>query len=367
MIIGVPKEIKDNENRVALTPSGASELKRSGHTVLVQKDAGAGSGFADAHYLKAGAQIIDSPAEIFEKAEMILKVKEPQPPELKMLREGQILFTYLHLAAEKAVTDALLERKVTGIAYETVSENGFLPLLAPMSEVAGRMSCLVAGYYLQKPHGGKGVLMSGVPGTKPAKVLIVGGGFVGMNAATVAYGMGADVTILEKGIPRIRVLKDLLPKATILVSNHAVLEDEIKTADAVIGAVLVPGAKAPKLITKEMVASMQPGSVIVDVAIDQGGCTETSRPTTHSKPVYTENGVIHYCVTNMPGAYPRTSTIALTNATLPYALLLAKSGTAAIKTNVPLKLGLNTYKGKLTCEGVAEAFGMEYVNPDKLL
>ncbi|VVC02943.1 Alanine dehydrogenase [Candidatus Burarchaeum australiense] len=367
MIIGVPKEIKDNENRVALTPAGAAELKRSGHGVLVQKNAGAGSGFSDEQYAKAGAQLIESAAEVFEKAQMIIKVKEPQAPELKLLKEGQILFTYLHLAAEKEVTKGLLDSKVTGIAYETVAEGNFLPLLAPMSEVAGRMSSLIAAYYLQKPQGGKGVLMPGVPGTKPAKVLVLGGGFVGTNAATVAYGMGADVTILERSIPRIRVLKDLMPKATVLVSSHSLIEEELRTTDAMIGAVLVPGAKAPKLVTKEIVASMEPGSVIVDVAIDQGGCSETSRPTSHSKPIFVESGVTHYCVTNMPGAYPRTSTMALTNATLPYALLLAKGGVGALKENVPLKLGLNTYKGKLTCKGVADAFAITYVNPDTLL
>ena len=271
MIIGVPKEIKDNENRIALTPAGAMELKRSKHTILVQKNAGAGSGFSDEQYVKAGAEIVEDAAGVFKKADMIVKVKEPQQSELKMLRENQILFTYLHLAADKKLTEGLLASNAIGIAYETVSESRYLPLLAPMSEVAGRMSALVAAHYLQKPHGGKGVLMPGVPGTRPANVLIVGGGFVGTNAATVAYGVGASVTILERSIPRIRVLKDLMPKATILKSGHSLLEEELKVADAVIGAVLVPGAKAPKLVTRDMVASMEPGSVIVDVAIDQGG------------------------------------------------------------------------------------------------
>ena len=367
MIIGVPKEIKDNENRVALTPAGALELKRGKHTVLVQKDAGTGSGFSDEQYAKAGAKIVEDAADVFKKADMMVKVKEPQPIELKMLKEDQILFTYLHLAADKKLTEGLLATNAAGIAYEPVSESNYLPLLAPMSEVAGRMSALVAAHYLQKPHGGKGVLMPGVPGTRPANVLIVGGGFVGTNAATVAYGVGANVIILERSIPRIRVLKDLMPKATVLKSGHSLLEEELRTADAVIGAVLVPGAKAPKLITREMVASMEPGSVIVDVAIDQGGFSETSRPTSHSDPIYSVNGVIHYCVTNMPGAYPRSSTIALTNATLPYIMLLANDGIRVLKENAPLRLGLNTCKGKLTCPGVAETFGIQYFDPENLL
>ncbi|MFH0922456.1 MAG: alanine dehydrogenase [Candidatus Micrarchaeota archaeon] len=367
MIIGIPKEIKNNENRVALTPAGCQELKKNGHAILVQKTAGVGSGFSDAQYEKAGAQLIDTAAEVFQKAEMIMKVKEPQEVELKMLGENQILFTYLHLAAEKNVTDGLLENKVTGVAYETVAEGNFLPLLAPMSEVAGRMSTLIAAYYLQKPHGGKGILMPGVPGTKPAKVLVLGGGFVGANAAIVAYGMGADVTILERSIPRVRELTNLMPKATVLVSSQAAIEEEIKTSDAVIGAVLLPGAKAPKLVSRQMLASMQPGSVFVDVAVDQGGCSETTRATSHSNPVYVEEGVTHYCVTNMPGAFPRTSTMALTNATLPYAVVLANGGLKAIKENQALKLGLNTFRGKLTCKGVAEAFGMQYTDPETLL
>ncbi|MCK4714253.1 MAG: alanine dehydrogenase, partial [Candidatus Aenigmarchaeota archaeon] len=290
-----------------------------------------------------------------------------QPSEFSMFREDQIIFTYLHLAAERELTRDLMDRKVASIAYETVAEGRFLPLLAPMSEVAGRMSSLVAAYYLQKPQGGKGVIMPGVPGTRPARVLILGGGFVGTNAATVAYGMGADVTILEMNIPRIRTLKDLMPKATVLKSSHAVLEEELKVADAMIGAVLVPGAKAPRLVSREMVGSMEPGSLIVDVSVDQGGCCETSRPTSHSNPIYTVEGVIHYCVTNMPGAYPRSSTMALTNATLPYMIMLANEGIGVLKTCEPLKLGLNTYKGKLTCRGVAEAFGMEYTDPNTLL
>ncbi|RLG20201.1 alanine dehydrogenase [Candidatus Micrarchaeota archaeon] len=367
MIIGVPKEIKDNESRVALTPAGAVELKRSKHSVIVEKNAGAESGFKDEMYKKAGAEIIESADEVFKKADMIVKVKEPQQSELNMLREGQILFTYLHLAADRKLTEGLLATNATGIAYETVSENGYLPLLAPMSEVAGRMSILVAAHYLQKPHGGKGVIMPGVPGTKPASVLILGGGFVGTNAATVAYGVGADVTILERSIPRIRTLKDLMPKATILKSNHAILEEELQVADVLVGAVLVPGGKAPKLVSKDMVASMEPGSVIVDVAVDQGGCTETTKPTTHSNPVYEVEGVVHYGVTNMPGAYPRSSTIALTNATLPYMLLLADGGINAVKENPALRLGLNTYKGKLTCKGVADAFEMKYFDPENLL
>ncbi len=368
MIIGIPKEIKDNENRVAVTPSGVAELKKHGHTILVQASAGSGSGFSEEKYAKAGATILPTAAEIFAKAEMIMKVKEPLDAELDMLRPGQILFTYLHLAGvPRKVTDVLLQKQVTGIAYETVNENNYLPLLAPMSEVAGRMSIFVAAQYLQKINGGKGVLVPGVPGTKPAKVVIIGGGFVGTNAAQVAYGAGADVTILERSVPRIRQLLDLMPKARVLVSNSSTIEEEVRTADVVIGAVLIPGAAAPKLVTRAMVAAMEPGSVMIDVAIDQGGCFETSKPTSHAKPVYSVNEVIHYCVTNMPGAYPRSSTIALTNVTLPYAMMLADGGMAAVKKNPALKLGLNTYKGKLTCQPVAEYFKMEYTDPDKLL
>lgn len=362
MIVGLPKEIKTKEFRVALTPSGVQELTKHDHTVLVEKSAGEGSGFKDEEYVKAGATLSHA-EEIFSKAELICKVKEPIGKELEMLRENQILFTYLHLAASREVTDVLLKKKVTGIAYETVTEKGMLPLLAPMSEVAGRMSVLVAAEYLQKDHGGRGTLISGVPGTRPAKVVILGGGFVGGNAATIAYGVGANVTILEKNIPRVRELKGLFPRANVLVSNSSVIEREVLDADVLIGAVLIPGAKAPKLISRDLIEKMKEGSVFVDVAIDQGGCSETSKPTSHDNPVYKVGGVTHYCVTNMPGAYPRTSTTALTNSTLHYVMLIAEKGLEALKENEGLMNGLNTFQGKITHKGVAEAFGLNYEKP----
>jgi alanine dehydrogenase len=361
MIVGVPREIKDGENRVGMTPAGVEEMKKQGHAILVEKNAGAGSGFSDEEYKKKGAQIVDSPEEVYKKSGMIIKVKEPLGKEHEMLHEDQILFTYLHLAACKDVAEMLVEKKVTGIAYETVSENGFLPLLAPMSEVAGRMSLLIAGTYLSKHNHGKGILLPGVPGTKAAKVVVLGGGFAGCNAARIAYGVGAEVTIIEKSIPRIRQLKESFPYARVLVSNSHNVTEQVKSADAVIGAVLVPGASAPKLLSKENIESIEDGSVFVDIAIDQGGCSETSKPTSHSRPVYDVSGVTHYCVTNMPAAYPRTSTIALTNATLQYAIELACKGLNAVKASVPLQLGVNTFKGKITCKPVAEALGMECV------
>ncbi|MCX6778343.1 MAG: alanine dehydrogenase [Candidatus Micrarchaeota archaeon] len=367
MIVGVPKEIKDNENRVGMTPAGVMEMKKHGHTVYVQKNGGVGSGFSDEEYKKAGAQILDTAEEVFAKSEMIVKVKEPQPVEINMLNEKHLLFTYLHLAPDRPQTEGLLKNKVTAVAYETVAEGNYLPLLAPMSEVAGRMAIFVAAYYLAKPNGGMGLLMSGVPGTKRAKVVVIGGGFVGTNAAKIAYGVGADLTILDNNIKRIRELDLIFPKAKVLMSNTQVLEEEVKKADVVIGAVLIPGAKAPKLVTKKMVETMKPGSVIVDVAIDQGGCCENSRPTKHSDPIFKVNDVIHYCVANMPGAYARTSTMALTNSTLPYALQLEDQGIKVVKESPALLLGLNTYKGKLTCKGAADALGIPYVDPKTLL
>jgi len=363
MIIGVPKEIKNNENRVAITPAGVKAFNQAGHQVLVQKSAGIGSGIEDNEYAKAGATIINTAEEVFKKAEMIIKVKEPLSSEYNLLRPGQILYTYLHFASSFELTKAMMERKIVGIAYETVqTEDGYLPLLAPMSEVAGKMAAHIAAYYLALPYGGRGVLMGGVPGVNPAKVVVIGGGTVGTCAAKVAAGIGAKVTLLDISIKRLRYLDDVLPKnINLLVSNQHNIEEEAKDADAVIGAVLIPGAEAPKLMTEEMVKKMKPNSVIVDVAIDQGGCIETSRPTSHSEPVYKVHNVLHYCVTNMPGAFARTSTFALTNATLPYGLEIANKGyKKALRENKALAKGLNVIDGKITYEPVAKAFNLKY-------
>jgi len=361
-IIGVPKEIKAQENRVALTPSAAWQLIRNGHTVLVQQDAGNGSGFSTDEYRSAGCEIVAGPAEIFTRAEIIVKVKEPQPAEIAMLREGQILFTYLHLAASKELTEGLLASKCTGIAYETVEVNRRLPLLEPMSEIAGSMSALVGAYHLQRHTGGRGVLMSGVPGVLPGKVVVIGGGTAGVNAARVATGMGADVTILEVDVERMRYLDVTMHTAHTLYSSQASLMDLLPRVDLVIGAVLVPGAKAPKLITRDMLKKMPEGSVLVDIAVDQGGCAETTRPTTHSAPTYVEEGVIHYCVANMPGAYARTATQALTNVTHRYLGLLADHGLEeACRLKPELADGINCHAGQLTCQPVAEAHGLPYV------
>ncbi len=368
MIVGIPKEIKNNENRVGMTPSGTAEMARCGHKVVVQSCAGTGSGFSDEEYVKAGARILETAEEVWKSADMIVKVKEPVHDELNLMKTGQILFTYLHLAAARESAEAMLNHKVVGIAYETITEpGGFLPLLAPMSEVAGRMSILIGARYLMKMEGGRGVLLPGVPGTKSAKVVVIGGGFAGFNAAQMAYSMGAEVTVIEKSIQRIRYLKDMLPKARVLVCSSMVLAEELKEADIVVGAVLIPGACAPKLVTKGMIKNMKKGSVFVDISIDQGGCSETSRPTSHQDPVYVVDGVIHYCVTNMPGQYPRTSTIALTNATLPYALRIANKGLAALKEDSALLAGLNTYDGKVTFKAVSEALNCDYHEPKKLL
>jgi len=359
MIIGIPKEIKQQENRVSLLPSAADQLTRRGHTVLVQKNAGVGSGYPDEDYLEAGAKIAETAEEVFAKADMIVKVKEPLPAEYGLLREGQILFTYLHLAASKSLTEALLKSGVTGIAYETIQVGNRLPLLEPMSEIAGRMSAVMGAYYLAKHNGGNGVLLGGVPGVLPGRVVVLGGGTSGINAARMAVGLGADVTILEVDLERMRFLDITMPGANTLYSNEAHLQELMASIDLLIGAVLVPGAKAPKLITREMLRKMRPGSVLVDIAIDQGGCVETSRPTTHLDPIFVEEGVIHYCVANMPAAYARTATQALTNITYRYVQFLADHGLEkACEKQPALTGGINTRDGKLTCEAVAEAHGM---------
>jgi alanine dehydrogenase len=359
MIIGIPKEIKQQENRVSLLPSAADQLARRGHTVLVQKNAGVGSGYPDEDYLEAGAKIVETAEEVFAKADMIVKVKEPLPAEYGLLRKGQILFTYLHLAASKSLTEALLKSGVTGIAYETIQVGNRLPLLEPMSEIAGRMSAVMGAYYLAKHNGGKGVLLGGVPGVLPGRVVVLGGGTSGVNAARMAVGLGADVTILEVDLERMRFLDITMPGANTLYSNEAHLQELMPSIDLLIGAVLVPGAKAPKLITRDMLRKMRPGSVLVDIAIDQGGCVETSRSTTHLDPIFVEEGVIHYCVANMPAAYARTATQALTNITYRYVQLLADYGLEkACEKQPALRGGINTRDGKLTCEAVAEAHGM---------
>lgn len=364
MIIGVPKEIKTQEFRVALLPSAAYQLIKRGHQVIVEKNAGAGSGYPDADYVQAGAKIINDHKEIFAKADLIVKVKEPQESEIPLLRPGQILFTYLHLAADKKLTEGLLKSCVTGIAYETVEVNRRLPLLEPMSEIAGRMSILVGGYFLAKHHGGSGVLLGGVPGVLPGRVVVLGGGSSGINAARMAQGLGADVTILEVDLERMRFLDITLHTAHTLYSNEAHLIDLLPTVDLLIGAVLVPGAKAPKLINRQMLRKMRPGSVLVDIAIDQGGCAETSHPTTHDNPVFVEEGVTHYCVANMPGAYARTATQALTNVTYRYIEMLADLGLKEACQKQPALIGgINVMGGKLTHKAVAEAHGMQYEAP----
>ena len=360
MIIGIPREVKAEEHRVGLLPSAAYQLTQRGHRVLVETGAGAGSGYPDADYAKAGAEIHDTHEAIFAEADLIVKVKEPQPEETPLLREGQILFTYLHLAPVPELTQALIASKCTAIAYETIEVNGRLPLLEPMSEIAGRMSVIVGGYYLAKHFTGSGTLLGGVPGVLPGKVVVLGGGVSGINAARMAAGLGADVTILEVDVERMRFLDITLHTAHTLYSDHAHLMELLPNVDLLIGAVLVPGAKAPKLITREMLRAMRPGSVVVDIAIDQGGCAETSRPTTHNDPVYTEEGVIHYCVANMPGAYARTATQALVNVTFPYVDIIANRGLAEAAAAKPELLGgSNVMNGQVTCPAVAEAHGME--------
>ncbi len=370
MKIGVPAEIKNNEFRVGMVPSGVRDLTSDGHQVLIQKGAGHGSGFTDAEYESAGAVIADTADEVFAAAEMIVKVKEPIAADLERLRDGQQLFTYLHLAPVPDLTSALLKKNITGIAYETITgRNGSLPLLSPMSEVAGRMSVQVGAFYLQKPNGGRGVLLGGVPGVLPADVVIIGGGIVGINAAKMAIGLGANVTILDTNIDRLRYLDEIFHgRLATLASNRAHLEEACRRADLLIGGVLIPGAAAPKLVTRDMIRTMKKGSVIVDVAIDQGGCVETAKATTHSDPVYVVDDVIHYCVANMPGAVPRTSTIALNNATLPYTRLLANLGfKRAVFENAGLAEGVNVYKGKLTYQAVAHSQNQEYTPLEGLL
>ncbi|MBP6533748.1 MAG: alanine dehydrogenase [Arenimonas sp.] len=365
MLIGVPKEIKNNEYRIGLTPSGARELTANGHKVMVQRDGGKSIGLTNEQYEKAGAEIVDSAEEIFKRADMIIKVKEPQPVECAMLRPGQILYTYLHLAPDPEQTKALVASGCTAIAYETVTDRkGGLPLLAPMSEVAGRMSIQAGAHALEKAQGGSGVLLGGVPGVKPAEVLVIGGGVVGINAARMAMGLGAHVTILDRSLDRLKYLDELYgDRITTIYSTHDAIEERLPDTDLVIGAVLIPGAAAPKLVSREQLKLMRPGSVLVDVAIDQGGCFETSKATTHQNPTYEVDGVIHYCVANMPGGVARTSTFALTNATLPFAVQIANKGAKdAMLADPHLLAGLNVHAGKVTYQAVAEDLGLPYVS-----
>lgn len=368
MLVGVPAETKDNENRVALTPAGVAELVHHGHGVLVERGAGLGSGFLDAEFASAGAELVETHAEVFARAELVVKVKEPIAPEYGLLRAGQLLFTYLHLAAEPELTRVLVERGVSAIAYETVEVNRQLPLLTPMSEVAGRMAVQVGAHYLEKTHGGRGQLLGGVPGVRPSNVVIIGGGVVGTNAAVMALGAGAAVTILERDTERMRYLDEVLHgRLYTVMSNRQNVALAVAYADLLIGAVLIPGAKAPKIVTEEMIRAMRPGAVVVDVAIDQGGCIETARPTSHSAPTYDIAGVIHYCVTNMPGAVPRTSTYALSNVTLPYTVKLADQGLRAAHSDPALAKGVNVYAGYVTYEAVANAFGLPYTPLSQVL
>src|ERR1051325_4962267 len=362
MIIGVPKEVKDHETRVGLVPSGVTALREAGHEVLVETHAGEGSSLTDREYMQAGAHIAESAADVWRKADLVVKVKEPQTAEYPYFRPGLILFTYLHLAPLPELTDRLLEAHVNGVAYETILEtDGSLPLLTPMSEVAGRMSVQVGAQYLEKPNGGRGILLGGVPGVAPANVVIIGGGIVGTNAAKMALGLGAHVTIIDRNLNRLRELDDIFNGQVVtLASNAWTIGENLKTADLVVGGVLIPGASAPRLVRREMVASMKPGAVVVDVAIDQGGCFETSHATTHTAPVYFVDGVLHYCVSNMPAAVPHTSTFALTNATFPYLLELADHGLeGACERRPSLRVGVNTYAGYVTHDGVARSQGRQ--------
>ncbi len=370
MIVGILKEIKTEENRVAMIPAGVEIFGHNGHTVLVESRAGAGSGFSDADYREHGAEIVMTPDELFARADMVMHVKEPQPSEYTLLRRDQIIFTYLHLAADEQQTRALLASGAVCIAYETIQKtDGSLPLLTPMSEVAGRMSVQEAAKYLEMSQGGLGVLLGGVTGVDPGHVLVIGGGVVGINAAKAACGLGAKVTILDTNLEKLRYLSDIMPKNCFpLMSSPAAIRDLITRADVVIGAVLLPGAKAPKLVTRAMLSTMKPGAVLVDVAIDQGGCFETSRPTTHRDPVFTVDGIVHYCVSNMPGAVAKTSTMALTNATLPYALQIANKGwKKAMADNPEIARGANIVNGAITHQGVARAFGLQYDPIDNFL
>jgi alanine dehydrogenase len=370
MIVGILKEIKSEENRVCMTPAGVEVMKQNGHTVLVEKNAGMGSGFNNKAYATVGAEIVDTAKEIYQRAEMVMHVKEPLPAEYELIRKDQIIFTYLHLAAAEDLTHVLIKSGSISIAYETIQKtDGSLPLLTPMSEVAGRMAVQQGAKYLEMAHGGHGILLGGVPGVDPGTVVIIGGGVVGTNAAKMACGLGAKVYILDMNLERLRYLSDVMPSnCFLLMSKPTTVRRLIKEADVVVGAVLIPGAKAPKLLTRQMLKTMKKGAVIVDVAIDQGGCFETSKPTTHGDPIYNVDGVVHYCVANMPGAVPKTSTLALTNATLPYAVEIANKGwEKAMKENTEIKYGANVVNGKITYQGVAEAFGLNYTPIDKLL
>ena len=365
MIVGVPTEIKRDEYRVGILPVGVEELTRAGHKVLVQAGAGLGSGLADHDYLRHGALMAAGAEEIYGQAEMILKVKEPQPSEIGLMRRGQIVFTYFHFAADRQLTEAVLGAGSIAVAYETLrTDGGRLPLLTPMSEVAGRMASQVGAAYLQRNNGGRGVLLGGVPGVAPGNVAILGGGMVGTNAAKIALGMGAQVTVLDVNHDRLQYLDDVfLGRLQTRTSNEHNVEEAVYSADLVIGAVLIPGGRAPWLVTRAMLSQMQKGAVIVDVAVDQGGCVETSRPTTHSHPIFVIDDVVHYCVANMPGAVPRTSTFALSNQTLPYTMRLAARGLDAIRESKPLQCGLNTHRGQMTYTAVAKEFGLEYIDP----
>ena len=370
MIVGILKEIKAEENRVCMTPAGVEVMRQNGHTVLVEKNAGTGSGFEDERYVAAGAEMIETAREIFERSDMVMHVKEPLPPEYDLIREDQIIFTYLHLAAAEELTNVLIKSGSVNIAYETIQKaDGSLPLLTPMSEVAGRMAMQEGAKYLEMAQGGHGVLLGGVPGVDPGTVLVIGGGIVGTNAAKMACGLGAKVYILDMNLDRLRYLSDVMPSNCFpLMASPATIRKLAREANVIIGAVLIAGAKAPKLVTRDMLQTMKKGAVLVDVAIDQGGCFETSKPTTHVDPIYMVDGVIHYCVANMPGAVPRTSTLALTNATLPYAVEIANMGwEGAMRKNPEIKRGANVIKGKVTYKAVAEAFGLEYTPIDQVL
>ena len=370
MKVGILKEIKVMEKRVCMVPSGVATMVANGHEVVVETSAGAGAGFPDSQYIDAGATIADTPAAVYGSCDMVMHVKEPQPSEYDLIREGQIVFTYLHLAADEQQTHALIKAKSVNIAYETIEKpDGSLPLLVPMSEVAGRMAAQEGAKYLEMPQGGRGVLLGGVKGVAPATVVVIGGGVVGINAAKMAAGLGAQVYILDTNLDRLAYLDDVMPANVFpLMSNPAILREYVIKADLVIGAVLIPGAKAPKLITRDMLTEMKDGSVIVDVAIDQGGCIETSKATTHADPTYVIDGVVHYCVANMPGAVARTSTVALTNATLPYAIQIANKGwKRAMQENNEIKLGANVINGKITYKAVSEAFGLDYTPVDEFL
>jgi alanine dehydrogenase len=367
MIIGVPKEIKPDEYRVGMVPAGVRQFVLAGHTVLIEKSAGIGSGFPDSAYKTEGADIIDTAGEVWSRAEMVVKVKEPIEPEFPLLREGLILYTFLHLAADKALTETLLGKKIIGIAYETVQENdGSLPLLVPMSEIAGRMSIHEGAKYLEKERGGRGILLGGVPGVPSGNVMVLGGGLVGLNAAKMAVGLGARVTVIDLSLPRLQYLDDIFGnRIETLHSNPHTISEQAKIADLLVGAVLLPGAKAPRLVSKSLVAEMREGSVIVDVSVDQGGCIETTKPTTHHDPTYFVSGVQHYCVANMPGSVPRTSTIALTNATFRFAMEIAETGfDNTVKNNDALRKGVNLHLGRLTCRQVADSLGLEYSGLD---